>query len=162
MTPIQKYFLGEKLQCSVGIGIALTCLAIGVYLLLQVKADFSRGIAYPFLIVPLLLLIVCIGVVFRTSSDIARVTGFAESEPVKIQTEEIPRMKAVMRNFKMIKVVEVCILAIGAGIFLFAKEHPFTRGIGVGLAVQAIIMLCFDVLAENRGKIYWEYLKGLT
>ena len=163
MTPVNDYFSGEKTQCLIGIVLGLISIAVAIYSLIQLQTELYKGIAYPFLIISVLLIIICAGVVWRTPRDIARVNQFVQQEPEKIHTEEIPRMKAVMKNFKIIKIVEACLFVIALGIILYAssKNKDLLKGIGLGLAIQSAIMYGFDYFAHARGKIYWEFLQSL-
>ncbi len=161
MTPIEEYFTGEKVQCTIGIIIAAASIATALFLLLQVKTNFSKGVAYPFLAISVVLSAICIGVVFRSSKDIQRVNRFIEQDQSKIQADEIPRMEKVMRNFKIIKWGEICVFVIGLGLFLFSPNATLIKGVGLGLIIQAIMMYCFDFFAEHRGKIYWDFLQSL-
>jgi len=158
MNPIEKYFSGERAQCLIGIFIAIDCIILALFLLLQGKTEFYKGMAWPFVVVPFFLLVICAAVVIRTPKDIARVNGFLQQQSEKIQTEEIPRMQKVMQSFRTIKIAEIVLALLGLGMFLFAST-PFWRGIGMGLILQGVLMFGFDHFAERRGKIYWEYLQ---
>lgn len=106
MNNIAAYFNGEKFQCMLGLGISLVSIVLSVFFLLSNKV-ILKGMAYAFLPIALLLLIICVGVIARTSKDIDRVGNFYKSNIEKIQTEELPRMLKVMRSFTVIKKVEL-------------------------------------------------------
>lgn len=164
MTSVNAYFSGEKLQCSLGILMGLISIGLALYFLLSVKTELYKGMAYPFLIIPVFLMIICVGVIWRTPRDIARVTHFVQQEQEKIRTDEIPRMKKVLRNFKVIKTVEMCLFLAGLVIFAYsaAKGTSMGKGIGLGLAIQSALVFGFDYFAHNRGKIYWDFLQDFT
>jgi hypothetical protein len=160
MQQIEKYFTGETAQCMVGIFIAVISVGVAFYFL-HVGKPLLKGIAYPLILISLLLLIICAGVVWRTPSDIKRVSGFYQAAPEKIKTDEIPRMEKVMTSFKMIKRVEMVLGVAGILMFIFFRKNDLMMGIGIGLTVEAVIMLSFDLVAEDRGKIYLDFLKSL-
>lgn len=160
MNPVEKYFYGEKTQCSFGIAVAVLSIALAFYFLFYVKTDFYKGMAYPFILFSVLLLVVCIGVVLRSSKDIARVNHLVINEPQSIRQKEIPRMEKVMQSFKVIKIVEICFALIGIGL-LILSDNFFLKGIGLGLLIQAMLLYGFDIIAESRGKIYLGFLHGL-
>lgn len=162
MSPVHKYFLGERLQCSMGIVLALSCIALAFWLRTSQATDFYRGLFYPFVIIPLLLLLICTGVVLRTGRDIKRVDQFISSEPEKIISLEIPRMEKVMQNFKWIKLIELSILATGIMILVLYRGTGFMAGLGLGLLLQSLIMYGFDLFAEKRGEVYLDFLKHLN
>jgi len=158
MEPIHKYFNGESFQCQVGIGVALVCMLMAAAFIWTGK-PILKGMAYPFILIPLGLLIICTTIVMRTPKDLQRVTTFYQSAPEKLKTEELPRMEKVMAGFKTLKRIEIVVGGIGLLLFLLLWNKPFWSGVGLGLFGQGIIMLCFDIIAEARGKIYLEFLQ---
>ncbi len=163
LNAITEYFSGEKMQCLVGIAISAVSIALALYFLLQLKTDLYKGVAWPFLIISVLLLSICVGVVWRTAGDIERVSNYVQNEPEKIKTDEIPRMENVMRNFKVIKVVELSLLAVGIFLAMFgaSKGAMQLTGIGIGLGIQSAIMYGFDYFAHKRADVYFEFLQNL-
>jgi nitrogen fixation-related uncharacterized protein len=109
MEQIQSYFSGERLQCSIGIAISVVSIALATYFW-NSGTPLFKGISYPFFPISILLLIICVGVVWRTPKDVARVSQYAVSEPAKLKTEELKRMERVMQNFKTIKRVELVLI----------------------------------------------------
>ncbi len=77
MNQIEKYFNAEKYE-------SLLFISVGV-----------------------LQIIVGTSLYFRSSKDIASVNKNVQTENSKIQTEEIPRMDAVMKNFVWYKWIEI-------------------------------------------------------
>jgi hypothetical protein len=159
MIMIEKYFNGEKIQCSIGILLALISISSATYFLLQIKKPLTTGMSYPFIIIPTLLLTICIAVIIRSPKDIVRVNQMMQSDKEKIKTDELPRMQTVMKNFRVIKTVEIAIAVFSIFLFLFMPTESVWRGVGLGLLMQALMMLAFDIVAESRGKEYFEYLQ---
>ena len=160
MTPIEKYFNGEIIQCSIGIFIGMVSAGLSLYGWFWLKSDLYKGIALPSFIIAFFLLAICIGVVIRSHKDIERVSGFSLNQTEKIKTEELPRMQKVMRNFRIIKIAEAIVVLIGLILFFAFANTPFIKGIGIGLMTQGIIMFIFDYFASLRGEPYLEYLTG--
>ncbi|TND01807.1 MAG: hypothetical protein FD123_4183 [Bacteroidetes bacterium] len=160
MNNIEKYFAGEKLQCTIGIILSFISIALSVYFLALHK-PLLRGISFVFIPLSVLLLIICIGVVTRTPKDIERITGFYKTEPQKIQTDELPRMEKVMKNFTLIKRIELCFFTAGLLLTIFFGKNDLIKGIAIGLMIQGAILYLFDYSAEVRGKVYFEFLKSL-
>jgi hypothetical protein len=160
MHNIEKYFEGEKLQCIAGIIISVVCISGSVYLLL-LHNSFLKGIAYSFFPLSVFLLVICAGIVIRTPEDIERISGFWKTEPQKMQTEELPRMEKVMKNFSVIKKVEIYLLAAGLLAALFFWKNDLVKGIATGIMIQSVILYVFDYTAAIRGKIYVEFLNSL-
>ena len=160
MDNIIRYFSGEKLQCSIGILLGIIGLTLSIYFIYLSKPVF-KGIAFAFIPLSLLLLSICVGIVIRTPKDIKRVSSYYESEPIRMQTEELPRMEKVMKTFPKIKMVEIGFIIVGILLFLILWRNDLIQGIGLGIIIQGIILYGFDHFAESRGKIYFEFLNSL-
>lgn len=160
MNNIEKYFEGEKLQCIVGMIISLIFLSTSIYFLFLQKPVF-KGMAYAFIPLSGLLLAICVGIVVRTPTDIERVTTLYQTEPQKMQTDELPRMEKVMKNFAVIKRVEICFFMAGLLLAAFFWKNDLIKGIAIGLMIQSVVLYLFDYSAAIRGKIYFEFLQSL-
>lgn len=162
MSAIEKYFNGETLQCSIGIAISLVSIAIGIYFLFWLKTPLYKGIAYPFLILALLLIAVCTSVILKSPKDIQRITTYATTKDQKLSTEELPRMQQVLKTFKTLKIVELVIIIVGIILTFIFSNSPFIKGIAIGFIIQACMLYAFDYIAMERGKGYYEYLNSET
>lgn len=160
MDDIVKYFSGEKLQCSIGIFLGFLGLSLSIYFM-YLNKDFLKGMAFAFIPLSLFLLAICIGIVMRTPKDIKRVGTYYQSEQDKIQTAEIPRMEKVMKNFPMIKRVEIGLISVGILLLIAFLNNDLIKGIGTGIIIQGIVLFGFDHFAESRGKIYFEFLNSI-
>ncbi|MGE0771378.1 MAG: hypothetical protein AB7K37_06690 [Cyclobacteriaceae bacterium] len=159
MSPIEKYFQAERWYCGGGIAIGITAIAIAAYFLLKVKEPYYIGMSWPLLTIGVLFLVVCTGVFVRSPKDTARVTEFVQSGSPQLQREEIPRMEKVMKNFRVIMVVEVILILLSIGLLLLAPLSPAWKGAFAGILIMASLLLCFDYLADKRGQVYWDFLK---
>jgi hypothetical protein len=88
-----------------------------------------------------------------------RIENFIQKEPLSIKSLEIPRMEKVMSNFVIFRYVEIAFIIFGIILMYSSLNDTFWRGIGLGLFIQASIVLCLDFFAERRGYMYLEYLK---
>ncbi|MEO5646986.1 MAG: hypothetical protein ABIQ56_01420 [Chitinophagaceae bacterium] len=137
-------------------------IALSVYFLGKLKQPFYNGMSYSLLAVSLIQLTVGITVYFRSPKDIVRVNLVIQTDKSKIQSEEIPRMKTVMKNFLLYRWIEIALMITGIFLYLYFKSGTIWKGIGLGLLIQAALMLILDLFAENRGKIYLAYLQNLN
>ena len=158
MNPVVKYFTGEKTESYLFIILGIISLLTAAYLILAMKTTFWKGVSIPFLLVAILELSVGFTLVKRSPEDIARVKTFITKEPLKIKTDEIPRMKKVMRNFLLFRYFEVALIFLGIILMYSSLKDTFWRGLGLGLFLQASIVLSLDFFAERRGHIYENYL----
>lgn len=158
MNSVIKYFNGEKAESYVFIVLGVIAFAMASYFYFVLKTSFWKGVAIPFIVVACLEFIVGYTIVTRSPKDIVRVENFIKNEPHKISTEEIPRMEKVMRNFVIFRYIEITLIILGIALMYSSKNDTFWRGIGLGLFIQASIVLSLDFFAEKRGHIYTTYL----
>jgi hypothetical protein len=120
-----------------------------------------KGIAIPFLLVSSLEIIVGLTLIYRSPKDIIRVETYLSEKTEMIQTEEIPRMEKVMRNFILFRYTEITLIFLGVILMYGARQNSLWNGIGVGLFIQSSTVLLLDFFAERRGEVYLEYLKSM-
>ena len=162
MNPVVKYFNGEKAESYIFILIGVIALAIALYFIFALKTSFWKGVAIPFIIVALLEFIVGFTIVTRSSKDTMRVQTYITNEPQKIKSVEIPRMEKVLSNFVIYRYVEIALIILGIALMYSSMNDTFWRGIGLGLFIQASIVLSLDFFAERRGHQYIVYLQELV
>lgn len=162
MNPIVKYFNGEKAESYIFIIIGVISLAMALYFLFGLKTSFWKGVAIPFIVVACLEFFVGYTIVTRSPKDIKRVENFKNYEPQNIKNLEIPRVEKVLSNFVIFRYVEIALIILGIALMYSSMNDTFLRGIGLGLFIQASIVLSLDFFAERRGYIYFEYLKELA
>jgi hypothetical protein len=161
MNSIEKYFNAEKYESLLFVLVGLTAIGFAIYFLSKLNLPFYKGMAYPLIAVALIQLVVGTSVYFRSPKDIERVNAIVQTEKAKIQSQEIPRMEVVMKNFVLYRWVEIVLILLGIGLFFYFPSASFWRGIGLGLAIQASFMLFLDYFAESRGEVYLTFLRQL-
>lgn len=161
MNPIVKYFDAEKTYCWIGLLVTLVTIGLAINWFFRTRVTFYNGMAWPFLILGVLLLVICVGVIIRSPSDIRRVSAMVDNNKSLISAEEIPRMDKVMRNFSVIIIVEITLIVVAGILLLFMNLPIIWRGIAFGILYYALFLLAFDLLAQHRGGVYLAYLKSL-
>lgn len=161
MEQISKYFNAEKHESILFVLVGIVAIIFASCFFIKVKQPFYNGMAYPLILIAFIQIAVGASVYLRTPNDILRVNQIVQKDKSKIQTEEIPRMKTVMKNFEIYKWVEILLVAIGIIMFFYFQPMTTWQGVGLGLFIQASFMLVLDFFAENRGKTYLEYLQTL-
>lgn len=162
MNPVTHYFNAEKFESLFFIGIGMIAILIGVLLVMYVKTPFSRGISIPLIVLAIAQVIVGATVYVRSPKDIVRVESIIKLEKSKLNTEEIPRMKTVMKNFKIYRYLEICFMIVGLLLMFVWNDSSFKQGIGLGLFMQSALMLSLDFFAERRGEEYLHYLLSIN
>ena len=161
MQQINDYFGAERLESLLFIALGIVALAIAAYALLASQNALLRGAAWPLALVALIQLGVGGGVYLRSPKDIARVHHIVQAEGKRVRSEEIPRMEVVVRNFVLYRWIEIGLLVAAILLLAFAPAASAWRGAGIGLLVQAGLMLALDFFAERRAMVYLDWLRAL-
>jgi len=161
MTAVEKYFTGEKAESYLFLAMGIVSIILAVYFFFTLKQSFWKGVAVPFLLVAILEIIVGYTIVTRSPKDIVRVENILQNNKQHIQTEEIPRMEKVLQNFVVFRYIEIALIILGILLMYATPAASFWKGLGLGLFMQASIVLTLDFFAESRGKIYIEYLQNI-
>ncbi len=161
---IKIYFTEEKIESLFFIFLGFIAVSLAFIFWYIIKYSFYNGFAYPLLIIGIIQLAVGTSVFFRTESDIRRVENMMQNERVVIEQNELPRMELVMQNFTIYKYVEIGLIILGVFLFFYFRTsaQTFWKGLGLGLLIQAAIMLSLDVVAEKRGQTYINELKLIS
>lgn len=161
MNPVLRYFTGEKMESYIFILLGVIAFAMALNFFFVLKTSFWKGTAIPFFIVAFLEFVVGYTIVTRSPKDISRVEIYIRKEPQCIRTIEIPRMQKVLNNFIVFRYVEITLIILGVILMYSSMNDTFWRGVGLGLFIQASIVLCLDFFAERRGHIYFVHLQEL-
>ncbi|MES2286137.1 MAG: hypothetical protein V4547_10645 [Bacteroidota bacterium] len=161
MEQISKYFNAEKGESLLFATVGLVAIILATYFLIKIKQPFYNGMAIPLILIALIQLTVGASVYFRSPKDILKVENMVTNDKEKIKTDEIPRMETVMKNFLIYRYVELVLMIAGLILMFAFKENEFVKGIGIGLFIQASLMLTLDFFAEKRGHEYLSFLINL-
>ena len=156
---IYKYFSGEKQESLLFliIGLAAVLLSVIFFFFIKTTPAFFKGAAIPLLAIGIIQGIVGYTVYARTDKQQATIAYNAGMDPQFVKKNEIPRMETVMKKFVIYRYAEMILALIGLGLFFYFRNYEtqqFLKGLGLTLAIQALLMLGADYFAEERGKIY--------
>jgi len=158
---IEKYFTGEKSESLIFIALGMAGIILAILFFFFFKTSLHKGMAVPFACIGLIMGITGLSV-YRSSDRLRIENVYAyDMNPLQLKEKELPRMKKVMKNFQLLRWVEIFLLAAGLGLYIyFIRDFRsgFWRGFGFALAVMAVVALTADYFAERRGKIY---IRGL-
>ena len=162
MEQIRNYFNAEKAESLLFIAVGLIAIFVSIYFLTVVKKSYNTGMSIPLITVALIQLFAGTTVYFRSSKDITHVENIVSVDKSRILSEEIPRMKTIMNNFRIYRTIEIILMTIGLILFFVFRSNDFIKGIGFGLFLQAALMLTLDYYAEKRGVDYFTYLNSIN
>ena len=164
---IYRYFTGEKQESLLFliVGVVAILLAVVFWFFIKSNPSFFKGAAIPLLAIGLIQMVVGYSVYSRTDKQKANIAYNIGMEPVAyVKQTEMPRMKAVMKNFVIYRWVEITFIITGLVLIFLFRSNPdksFWYGFGIALAIQAVIMLGADYFAEKRGKVYTNELQKI-
>ena len=158
MDTVSNYFSAERTESLVFITVGLLALLASAACVIVLRKPLFSGMALTLTVVAVLQLIVGITIYQRSPQDTARVQQILQSAPERIQSEEVPRMRVVMRNFRNYLGVEVALLILALLVVQFAAPGGFMRGAAIGLALQAVFTAVLDLVATRRGEAYLNWL----
>jgi len=153
------YFTGERAQGAAWGAVGAIAIAGGVVALAS-DDDLAHGAAYPLLAVGAIQL--GAGVVSYVSPPrrLRRARTAIGRDARTYAEGERRRMGKVTFAFDALRVTEVALVAIGAGLAIGGAraERDVLVGIGGGIAFQALAMLALDGVADARAARYVERL----
>jgi hypothetical protein len=158
METISTYFNAERAESVVFIVAALLALAASVWCLLVLKQSFYFGMAISLATIAALQLIVGVTIYQRSPQDTARVQQMIQLEPDRLQSQEVPRMRVVMRNFKIYLGVELTLLILSLFAMTLVTPGSLAQGLALGMALQAAFTAVLDLIATLRGGAYLSWL----
>ncbi len=161
-TDIEKYFIAEKQESLLFLGIGIAAIVIALLGIFVWKTQFWKGASIPLITIAVLQIIVGFTVHNRSDADRIRVVYALTMNPDDLKEKELPRMEAVNKNFVIYRYVEIALLFVGVVLMALYKNNidkQFIYGVAVALAIQAALMLGADYFAEKRALVYTKQLK---
>ena len=156
---VAAYFAAEKRESL--LFVLAGCAAMVTSVLLWRDGGAWRGMIIPLALVGAIQLVVGGTVYLRTDAQVNAVHARIRAEPTVARTEESARMTAVMAAFRIYKVIEIAVLALGIALVLLWPAGTVLYAAGIGCIIQGSLMLVFDLFAEARGIAYLGTLSTL-
>lgn len=152
---MREYFEGETRESFAFMGFGAAALGAGLPLFV-LHGDVGRPLSIPLMAVGLVELVLGIGLWVRTPAQVERLSAQLHDDPAGYQEAERKRMRAVMGGFQLYRAIELTLAT--TGVFMaglgWVKGEPTVLGVGVGLGLQAVVLLALDHFAEGRGNRY--------
>ena len=158
LDPLLRYFAAEKQGGWLLLALAVVALVVS-FLIWRAGWTF-RAMAPALSLVALGQFGVGAALVARTDGQVAALTRRLETSAEAARAEEIARIEKVQTSFRWIEIVEVVLLAAGVALALAFRTRPTWSGVGMGLVLQAAVMLVFDLVAEARADRYLTWLRS--
>jgi hypothetical protein len=157
---IYTYFKSEQIESLLLLAIGMITMTEALYFLWG--HDFSlfyKGLSWPLLWIGIVEVAFGASIYFRSLVDVRKVEGYFNENSDKLKSEELPRMKKLMKNYVIYRWFEAGLAAMGVFLIIAMNStSDYWMGIGTGLWFQGGIMLVSEFFAERRGAVY---IKGL-
>ncbi len=163
-TDIEKYFIAEKQESLVFIIVGVAAVVVAALGLFLWKSQCWRGAAIPLIAIALLQIAVGCAVYARSDAQRIDLVYKLDMNPEELIQKEIPRMETANKNFVIYRWVEIILIIAGITLLFLYKSNPakqFFYGLGIALAIQALLMLGADFFAEKRAHVYTQQLETL-
>lgn len=157
---IITYFAAEKRESLLFLMAGAAAIAASVYL--WATASPYRAMAWPLTAVALIQIVVGWTVWARTDGQMKGLHTILNQDKAAYAAAEVPRMEKVRRSFRIYKAIEIALLAAGLAGAFFLQDRMALHAASAGLALQAGLMLVFDLYAESRAEVYAEQIRRLT
>jgi|CXWL01.1.fsa_nt_gi hypothetical protein len=162
---ILVYFRAEKEAAFWIIIVGGIALAASTWLWLagirRPRGGFHRGMAVPLASIAVIQLIAGGTIYLRTDAQIDRLTEQYYSDRAAFCTEETARMERVRAGLRFYQAIEIILMTAGLVLIIVYRCRPGWCAAGIGLVIQAGIMLVFDLAAAHRAEIYITSIKRL-
>lgn len=157
---IITYFTAEKRESLLFLIAGAAAIAVSLYL--WMTASPHRAMGWPLTAIALIQIVVGWTVFARTDSQMKGLHTLLNKDKAAYSAAEVPRMETVRKSFRIYKAIEIVLLAAGLAGAFFLKDRVTLHAVSVGLALQAGLMLVFDLYAESRAEVYVEQIRRLT
>lgn len=157
---IIHYFTAEKRESLLFLMAGAAAIAASIFL--WATASPHRAMGWPLTAIALIQIVVGWTVFSRTNGQMKDLHTLLNKDKAAYTSVEIPRMETVQRSFKIYKAIEIVLLAAGLLGAIFLRDRAALHAASVGLALQAGLMLVFDLYAESRAGVYVEQIRRLV
>ena len=154
-----SYFHGEKQEALLFL-LAGAGALVASGLLLRGDGPW-RSMAWPLTAVAAIQVVVGLTVFLRTDVQVAGLAARLASDSASLRAEELARMARVLWSFRVYGLIEVVLIAAGVLVTARFPGQQSLYAIGVGLVIQASLMLVLDLFAAQRGRAYLDAIARL-
>ena len=157
---MRDYFAREQRGGIVLMAMGAPAVALGASLLVDTP-DLWKGMAYPLLILGGAEFIGGLIFAARAPAQVRALESGFSTQPLATQAGELKRMQRVNRQFFLIQIVEVALMAGGIAMSAAggAIKNDALTGVGLGLAIEGSGLLLFDVFAAARAMRFHDSLR---
>jgi hypothetical protein len=153
------YFVAEKQESLFFITIGIIAF-IGSFCLFKTDSSY-KGMIYPLILIAIIQIVVGSTVFFRTDNQAAALKTQLHDDPHAYKSVELSRMGTVIKSFRIYKCIEISLLTLGIILTFIFRDKDLWHSIGIGLIIQASLMLVLDLFAEKRAHDYLRFVENI-
>ena len=133
--------------------------AIALALVLLRRRSSLRGMAVPLVVVALVQLGVGFTVWQRSPAQAASSLQQLRETPAAFLRVERARMRTVISDLQRYRSLQLGLLALGMALVVLLRQREFWFAFGLGLVLQAVLLLALDHFAQARALDYFDALQ---
>ena len=150
---IEKFFGAEKSDSLALIIIGITAILLGLLFIFYYKTNWLKGFGIPLLVVGIIQFTSAF-VLYKTCDENRKKNVYAfDMNRDELKNIELPRIAKINNRLLVQQYLEITFLLIGAGVVFVYRNNSdkqFWMGLGLAIALQALIILTFDFIRTNR------------
>ena len=160
-TGIEKYFMAEKNLGLLLIIVGAIGIVAAIIFFIVMKTSWHKGAAIPFLLVGLFQLYMG-NKVFKNADEQRKAAVYAyDMNPASLKENELPKMEKAVKGMTSFIIIEAVLLVAGIALFVYFRKDTsklFWAGLGMALAIEALLCLFVEITAKSKTEAY---IKGL-
>lgn len=162
MSPAEltEYFTAERQGGFLLVALALA--GFGFAAFLWVTRSAFLAMAWPLVVLGVFQVVIGLAVALRTPAQVASLEQGLQTSPAATVSAETQRMSTINRNFRIVKAAEIGFIVLGLSLAVFLPHPGAWATVGLGLLVEAAVLLGFDAFAHQRALAYTQWLQGLV
>jgi len=155
---VSDYFDAERFGALLFLLAGALAIALAV-LLLRRRSGSLRGMAAPLIVLALVQLGVGFTVWQRSPAQAATSLQQWREAPAAFLRVERARMRTVIADLQRYRSLQLGLLALGMALVVLLRQREFWFAFGLGLVLQAGVLLALDHFAQARARGYFDTLQ---
>ncbi len=163
---MRGYYASERSTAFLFIGVGAGSAAAGGVLAATAPrdGDFSRGLGWSLLTVGVLEAAGAAFYAFQVNAEIDHYSAALAKDPTAFKREELAHIHGTTSRFVAYRLSELALAAGGAGVatYGFVKNQDTWKGVGIGVAAEALTFFVLDSFGQARAKAYEDEVRGFN
>ena len=152
---MRDYYQSEKTTAYTFVGVGAASAAAGGILLTR-PGDFARGLGGSLLTLGVLEAAGAAFYAFQVDAEVDHYSATLARDPSAFKREEASHIHGTTTRFFAYRLSELALAVGGAGVatYGFAKDQDLWKGVGIGVAAEALTFFVLDSFGQARARAY--------